>query len=99
MIQKFLLNLSVDESTNTFNGGEDAIQFYKNRKLLLLMIQVSISQNRRRVVKIFKILFIINLRRIKFRKVLIEKFLVSFGIIKQIIFYLIIPTLLDYAAY
>ena len=95
MIQKFLLNLSVDESTNTFNGGEDAIQFYKNRKLLLL-IQVSISQNRRRVVKIFKILFIINLRR---TKVLIEKFLVSFGIIKQIIFYLIIPTLLDYAAH
>ena len=98
MIQKFLLNLSVDESTNTFNGGEDAIQFYKNRKLLLL-IQVSISKNRRRVVKIFKILFIINLRRTKFRKVLIEKFLVSFGIIKQIIFYLIIPTLLDYAAH
>ena len=54
----------------------------KNRKLLSLM-QVSILENGQRIVKRFKILLIINLRRAKFRKVLIEMFLVSFGIFRH----------------
>ena len=64
IIQKLILNLYVDDSTNTFNRVEDAIQFYKNRKLLSLM-QVSILENEQRIVKRFKILLIINLRRRK----------------------------------
>ena len=46
----------------------------KNRNLLSLM-QVSILENGRRIVKRFKILLTINLRRTKLRNVLIEKLL------------------------
>ena len=46
----------------------------KNRNLLSLM-QVSILDNGRRIVKRFKILLTINLRRTKLRNVLIEKLL------------------------
>ena len=46
----------------------------KNRNLLSLM-QVSILENGRRIVKRFKILLTINLRSTKLRNVLIEKLL------------------------
>ena len=35
IIQKLILNLYVDDSTNTFNRVEDAIQFYKKSKIAL----------------------------------------------------------------
>ena len=35
IIQKLILNLYVDHSTNTFNRVEDAIQFYKKSKIAL----------------------------------------------------------------
>ena len=35
IIQKLILNLYVDDFTNTFNRVEDAIQFYKKSKIAL----------------------------------------------------------------
>ena len=36
IIQKLILNLYVDDSTNAFNGVEDAIQFHEKSKIVLV---------------------------------------------------------------
>ena len=52
IIQKLILNLYVDDFTNTFNRVEDAIQFYKKSKIALADVSFNLrkwAMNRKKI--------------------------------------------------
>ena len=77
IIKKLIINLYVDNFTNRFNRVLDAIQFCDQSKIVItdatFILRKWVTNSKR-----LKILLIINSRSAKLRKVLIEKFLLSF---------------------